>query len=52
LKEELFFKELNNGYRKIHNRVAGILLMLEFNTEMSDSNMISVIKNYQAKMEK
>ena len=49
LKEELFFKELNNGYRKIHNRVAGILLMLEFNTEMSDSNMISVIKNYQAK---
>lgn len=49
LKEELFFKELNNGYRRIHNRVAGILLMLEFNDEMSDFQMISAIKNYQAK---
>jgi len=49
LKEELFFKELNKGYRKIHNRVAGILLMLEFNTEMSDFHMVSAIKNYQAK---
>lgn len=49
LKEELFFKALNNGYRKIHNRVGGILLMLEFNIEMSDSNIIAAIKNYQTK---
>ncbi|WP_312306266.1 DUF4158 domain-containing protein [Chryseobacterium sp.] len=49
LKEELFFKALNNGYRKIHNRIAGILLMLEFNSEMSDLLIISAIKNYQAK---
>jgi len=49
LKDEIFYNELDKNFRKIHNRVAGILQILSFNNDTSGFSIISAVKFYQLK---
>lgn len=41
------FQEMAKGYRRIHNRIAGILRILNFNQDTSDMNMLHAVQHYQ-----
>lgn len=47
LRERMFYAQLSKGYRKIQNKVGGILLALEFNPLTSDSLIIEAILDYK-----
>ncbi|MFC2137802.1 Tn3 family transposase [Bacteroidota bacterium] len=47
LKEHLFYEQLSKGYRRINNRVGGIIQILEFNPNTSDLKIMEAIQNYQ-----
>jgi len=49
LKNRLFHEELNKGYRKLLNRVSGILLVLDFNPQNSNPEIFKAIEYYQKK---
>jgi len=46
-KRQLFHEELEKGYKKLLNRVSGILLILEFNPQNSNSEIYKAIEHYQ-----
>lgn len=47
LKDDMRFQEMEKGYRRIHNRVAGILRILDFNPDTSDLNILNAVQHYQ-----
>jgi len=47
LKKQLFHEELEKGHRKLSKRVSGILLILEFNPQNSNSEIYKAIGHYQ-----
>ena len=47
LKNRLFYEELDKGYRKLLNRVSGILQILEFNPQNSNPEIYKAIEHYQ-----
>lgn len=49
LKDQLLYEELNKGYRKLANRIAKILLVLEFNPQSSNPEIYKAIRYYQQK---
>jgi len=49
LKDQLHYEELNKGYRKLANRVARILQVLEFNSHSSNHAVREALKYYQQK---
>jgi TnpA family transposase len=49
LKDQMYFSQLSKGYRKISNRVSGIILIIEFNPLTSDVNIIEAIQFYQVR---
>lgn len=49
IKEQLFYDELSKNYRKLHNRVGGILQILEFNPQTSNSEIYQAVYYYQQK---
>ncbi|MDR2915574.1 MAG: Tn3 family transposase [Tannerella sp.] len=52
LKDCIFHEELEKGCRKLLNRVSGILLILEFNPQSSDTNVYKAIEYYRQKKSK
>ena len=52
LKIGLFHEELEKGCRKLLNRVSGILQILEFNPQNSNSEIYKAIEHYQKKSAK
>lgn len=49
MKDQMYFSQLSKGFRKINNRVSGILLVIEFNPQTSDVNIIEAIQYYQGR---
>ena len=49
LKNRLFHEELDKGYRKLLNRVSGILQILDFNSQNSNPEIYKAIEYYQKK---
>lgn len=47
LKEDMRFQEMDKGYRRIHNRISGILRILNFNSDTSDVNILHAVQHYQ-----
>ena len=47
LKNRLFHEELEKGYRKLLNRVSGILQILDFNPQNSNPEIYKAIEHYQ-----
>ena len=47
LKNRLFHEELEKGYRKLLNRVSGILQILDFNSQNSNLEIYKAIEYYQ-----
>ena len=52
LRDRMIFDQLGKGYRKIHNRVGGILKVLEFNPETSDEGIMRAIAYFRLEGEK
>ena len=52
LKDQLFHEELEKGCRKLLNRVSGILLVLEFNPQSSNSEICKAIEYFRQKKSK
>jgi TnpA family transposase len=49
LKDQLLYEELGKGYRRLSNRVAGILQVLEFNPQSSKPEIYKAIRYFQQK---
>ena len=49
LKDQLFYEELDKGYRKLANKVAKIVQTLEFNPNCSNHAVYKALKYYQQK---
>lgn len=47
VKDQMHYTQLSNGYRRIQNRVSGILQSLEFNTSNSNQHIIDAILDFQ-----
>ena len=47
LKNRLFHEELEKGYRKLLNRISGILQILDFNQQNSNAEICKAIEHYQ-----
>lgn len=47
LRERMLYSQLSKGYRKIQNKVGGILQALEFNSLTSDNSIIEAIADYK-----
>ena len=52
LKDQLFLEELDKGYRKLVNRVSGILQVLEFNPQNSNPEIYKAVEYFQQKKSK
>ena len=49
LKNSLFYEELEKGYRKLLNRLSGVLQILEFNPQNSNPDIYKAVEHYQQK---
>jgi len=49
MKNQLFHEALDKGYKKLLNRVSGILQILEFNPQNSNPEIYKAIEHYQQK---
>lgn len=49
LRDQLLYEELSKGYRRLSNRVAGILQILEFNPQSSNPQTYDAIRYFQQK---
>lgn len=47
VKDQMHYTQLSNGYRRIQNRVSGILQSLEFNISNSNQHIIDAILDFQ-----
>jgi len=47
LRDRMYYGQLSKGYRKIQNRVGGIIQALEFNPVTSDKDIMTAILDYQ-----
>jgi TnpA family transposase len=48
VKDQMHYTELSNGYRRVQNRISGILKYLEFNVSNSNHHIVDGILNYQS----